>query len=58
MALEKRQREVDERRKQMDELRKKQKEIFQQGRIQNDPEYERRQRFVVRNFQFPYFNCA
>ena len=44
MALAKRQKEVDERRKQMEELRKKQKEIFQQGRIQNDPEYERRQR--------------
>ena len=44
MALAKRQKEVDERRKQMEDLRKKQKEIFQQGRIQNDPEYERRQR--------------
>jgi len=44
IALAKRQKEADEARKRADEQRAKQREIFQQGRIQNDPEFERRQR--------------
>merc|ERR1712242_310025 len=44
LALERRQKEAEEKRRQMDELRAKQKQIFQQGRIQNDPAEERRQR--------------
>ncbi|CBY41681.1 unnamed protein product, partial [Oikopleura dioica] len=44
IALAKRQKEADESRRRADEQRAKQREIFQQGRIQNDPEFERRQR--------------
>jgi hypothetical protein len=44
LAIEKRKKIAEEQKIKQDEMRAKQKEIFQQGRIQNDPEYERRQR--------------
>ena len=55
IALAKRQKEADESRRRADEQRAKQREIFQQGRIQNDPEFERRQRLDEKYFSMTEF---